>query len=223
MRGSAGDITWDLSFAGGGERPVYTFGRTVWERHLLPGAQCVPWPSAAFRGTIRGAGEVSAEVDARGALARIYGHSNAHRWCWLHASLGDGEVLELVAATARRPGLRRLAPMAMVQLRLPGVPDAPRVPMLAGPLLRTRFHREGFTVSGLMPGRHPRRLHIEAAIPAERSVTLTYTDPDGSTAVCTNSEVSSVTVSLRDVGRRRSAERRWEITGSAHAEIGRRL
>lgn len=213
LRGKAGALSWDVTFEDGSE-PIFTFGRAVWERRLLPGAQCAPWPAAVFRGRVAIDGS-EREVEGRGAVARIYGHSNAQRWCWLHADLGDGAALELVAATARRASLRRLPPLAMLQLRLPGEPDRPRWPVLAAPLLRTRIGGSGFEVSGPI-GR--RRIEIEVTIPDGRSVALTYTDPDGSTATCTNSEVADAVVRLRH----REDVRTWELRGRAHAEIGRR-
>lgn len=213
IRGSAADLSWDLSFKDA-SAPLFTFGRTVWRRQMLPGAQCVPCPSAEFSGTFSVDG-ADTHVAGRGALARIYGHSNAQRWCWLHADLGDGGVLEIVSATARRRSLRRLAPLAMVALRLPGEADWPRVPVLAAPMMRTRIGDSVFAVSGTV-GR--RRLEVEVALAEERCVTLTYADPDGSTATCVNSEVADATVTLEDRGH----ERRWQLTGRAHAEIGRR-
>jgi len=217
LAGSAGGLAWDLAFDDL-SAPLFTFGRTVWQRHLLPGAQCVPWPSATFRGTFAVDSSVDGlhtRVEGRGAVARIYGHSNAHRWCWLHADLDDGAVLELVSATARRPALRGVPPLAMVALRLPGEADWPRVPLLVAPMLRTRIGQSGFTIAGRVG---TRRLHVEVGIPAERGVALSYTDPDGSTATCTNSEVADATVVLHHRGQ----DRRWELTGRAHAEIGRR-
>lgn len=213
FRGEAGGLSWDLTFDDRGP-PLFTFGRTVWERRLLPAAQCVPWATAVFRGRFNVDG-VEQDIEARGAVARIYGHSNAERWCWLHADLGEGGVLELVSATGRRPALRRLRPLAMVQLRLPGEPDRPRHPGLAAPRLRTRIGESGFTVAGRLGSL---RLEVEVDIPPERAVALLYTDPDGSTATCTNSEVASASVVLR----RRGGTRAWDLAGTAHAEIGRR-
>ena len=213
LQGSSGGLAWDLDFEDH-SLPLFTFGRAVWRWHMLPGAQCVPWPSATFRGTFSVDGH-DARVEGRGAVARIYGHSNAHRWCWLHADLDGAAVLELVSATARRPALRGVPPLAMVALRLPGEADWPRVPMLVAPMLRTRIEGARFTVAG---GVGSRRLHVEVDIPTDRAVALSYTDPDGSTATCTNSEVADATITLQHRGKRR----RWELTGRAHAEIGRR-
>jgi hypothetical protein len=103
----------------------------------------------------------------------------------------------------------------MVQLRLPGEPDWPRVPVLAAPFLRTQLGDSRFTVSGRSRIRH---LEIDVTLHPERSVKLTYTDPDGKTATCTNSEVADATVLYRS----RGEERTWELRGRAHAEIGRR-
>jgi len=214
LRGRAGSILWDLTLEDSGP-PLFTFPRTVWERHLLPAAQIVPWPSARVRGSLTVAGE-ERNVDGRGALARIYGHGNAERWGWLHAPLDeDGGVLEIVAATARRRSLRRLRPLAMVQLREPGLPDWPANPALASPRFRTELRADGFTVVG---GAGGARLHVEVRLPPDRSVSLRYTDPDGATATCTNSERASVSITLERGG----GGRAWRLDGIAHAEVGHR-
>lgn len=70
-------------------------------------------------------------------------------------------------------------------------------------------------MSGSLGGR---RLQVEVGLPQERCVVLTYIDPDGSTATCTNSELADATVTLDHRGRRRT----WDLAGRAHAEIGRR-
>ncbi|MHB8670706.1 MAG: hypothetical protein ACYDAD_09140 [Acidimicrobiales bacterium] len=217
MTGAAGDLSWDIDFTDSSP-PLYTFPRALWERELLPGAQVVPWPRARFRGTFN-IGSSRHVVDATGAVARIYGHGNAERWCWLHAEAGDGTLLELVAAVPRRPGLRRLPPMAMVRLREPGRPDWPSSPLLGAPRFRTRVSESGFSVTGAI-GR--RRLLVEATVPRERCVVLTYVDPDGQTATCTNSERADAEIVLTEGGRSGTVDRRWTLEASAHAEIGTR-
>jgi hypothetical protein len=209
LRGSAGPMRWDLACADGSP-PLYTFPRLVWERRLLPGAQIVPSPAATFTGTVVVDGARS-EVDGRGAVARIEGHGNAQRWGWLHADLDGGGTLEIVTATARRPGLRWLPPLALVQLRLPGAEDWPRNPLLAAPRFRTTLRGDGFTVTGL-------GLAVEVELPAGRTVELEYVDPDGATAVCTNSEVASASIRLDRAGE----VREWHLDRRAHAEVGRR-
>ncbi len=217
MCGTAGDVAWDLEFDDAGA-PLWTFPRTVWERELLPGAQIVPWPNATVRGSVR-SGSSTRAVDGHGAVARIYGHGNAQRWCWLHAALDDGSVLEVVSATPRRPGLRRLPLLAMVQLRRPGAPDWPARPLLAAVALRTRVDASSFRISGVV-GR--RRLRVDVTLPPDRCVALTYTDPDGASATCTNSERADAVVELARWRRGWSVEGWWAVNGTAHAEIGTR-
>ncbi len=213
LRGSTDRLSWDLTFSED-DRPLFTFPRTVWERHLLPGAQIVPHPSTRITGTIGLDGAVS-PVDAIGGLARIFGHGSAQRWGWLHAPLDSEGVLEIVTATARRPGLRRLRPLAILQLRLPGERDWPSNSVAASFRFRTDLRADGFTVHGRAGGQ---RLHVEVTLPSDGCVALQYTDPDGATATCTNSERASATVTLS--GKRPT--RTWHLDGTAHAEVGTR-
>lgn len=213
LQGAAGSLAWDLQTADS-SRPVYTLPRTAWDRHLLPAAQVVPQPSALVRGTVTVGGQARA-VQGPGALARIYGHGSAQRWGWLHAPLGDGAALEIVTATARRAALRRLPPLALVQLRLPGEPDWPRRPLLAAVRFHTTLRADGFTVTGRVGGR---RLTVEVDLPIEPRVALSYADPDGAAATCTNSERASARITVTD----RGGERRWALDGTAHAEVGTR-
>lgn len=213
LRGRTDTIVWDLRFSQEGPA-LFTFPRVVWERRLLPGAQIVPWPATRITGSlhVRGARR---EVNATGTIARIFGHGSAQRWGWLHASLEGGGVVEIVTATARRPGLRRLRPLAMVQVRLPGQSDWPANPALASLRFRTDLRPDGFTVAGTSAGQ---RLEVDVSLPPDRCVSLQYSDPDGSTATCTNSERASATVTMRG-GR---SERTWHLDGTAHAEVGTR-
>lgn len=217
MTGTAGALSWDLDFADPGP-PLYTFPRGLWRRELLPGAQIVPWPHARLRGTF-GVGGRDRTVDASGAVARIYGHGNAERWCWLHADLGDGGVLEVVSAVPRRAGLRHLPPVAMVQLRQPGEPDWPASPLLGAVRFRTRIEQSRFTIDGRVARR---RLHVDVELPPGRCVSLGYTDPDGATATCTNSERADAEIVVEHRRRRWVEHGRWTLAGTAHAEIGTR-
>lgn len=213
LRGETAAAAWDLTVTDDGP-PLFTFPRVVWERHLLPGAQIVPSPTAHFTGRLTVDGRTVA-VSGPGALARIFGHGSAERWGWLHAPLDDGGVLEIVTATARRLGLRRLPPLAMVQLRLPGEPDWPAHRALACLRFRSRLRPDGFTVTG---SRGRRRLDVDVTLPPGGTVSLGYVDPDGATATCVNSERASATVTLRG----RGGDRRWHLDGTAHAEVGTR-
>jgi hypothetical protein len=225
LRGQAGRLRWDVRW----ERPeapapLYTFPNWAWEREVLPAAQVVPVPSAAFTGRLELDGrQLELTSEARGAVGHVYGHGNAERWGWLHAELGGGDVLEVVAAVSRRPGLQKLPPMPFVQLRMGGR-DWPRDALAAAPLLRARLELPRWDVSGTI-GRW--RLRAEVEIPASQSVTLGYVDPDGAGATCTNSEVADAEIVLERRRGGRSPERwetaaAWSLRGAAHAEIGTR-
>ena len=216
-RGRAAGLAWDLAWRGDGD-PLWTFPRWAWQRDLLPAAQVVAEPATSVAGWVS-SGEVEQRFDGVGALAHIYGHGNAERWAWLHADLGDGAVLEIVTAVSRRAPLNRLAPLAFVQLRLPGERDWPRDPALAAPLFRSRVDLPRWTVSGIV-GR--RRLRVEVVQPPERCDSLRYTDPDEATATCTNSERADATVTLERWAGRWQQEHRWTLAGTAHAEVGTR-
>jgi len=214
VAGAAGDLIWDLVL-GDDHPPLFTFPRRVWERQLLPAAQIVPLPQARVTGRLAVAGHELA-VDGAGGLSRIYGHGNAQRWGWLHADLDGEGVLEIVTATARRSVLRRVPPLALVQLRLSGERDWPANPLLASPRFRTTLRAHGFSVRGTAARQ---RLQVDVDLDPDASVALRYVDPDGATATCTNSERATATVLLRGPD---GAERRWHLECRAHAEVGTR-
>ncbi len=217
LRGTAGPIQWDLEYHDDAA-PLFTFPRWVWERELLPAAQVVPAPTATFSGTVvAGAREIQLEA-ARGGVSRIYGHGNAQEWGWLHADLGDGDVLEIVAARSRRPGLRAVRPLPFVQLRHAGR-DWPRDPLAAAPRFRAELGLPTWSVTGTS-GR--RRLRVEVTLPEDASVALEYRDPDGATLTCTNSELARAEIVLERKARDWELERRWSLDATAHAEIGSR-
>lgn len=205
LAGRTETISWDLSYAD--ESPtLFTFPRWAWKREVLPAAQVVPSPSAAFTGWVEDGGARTEVTAQRGNVAHIYGHGNAQRWGWLHADLGGGDVLEVVTAVSRRPGLNKLPPMALVQLRVDGK-DWPRDPLLSALPTRTRLRPDGFHVRG-------RGIEIDVDIPEDRSVTLDYADPDGAPAFCMNSERAIAAVRFKG--------REWRLPGTAHAEVGYR-
>lgn len=219
LRGQAGRLGWDLAWEEPEAPPLFTFPALAWEKELLPGAQVLAVPSARFAGSVSVDGRPFAlSPQATGAVAHIYGHGNAERWGWLHADLGGGDVLEVVAATSRMPGMAHLPPLPFVQLRVAGR-DWPRHPIAAAPLLHARLGLPQWELKGTV-GRW--RLRAEVVIPPSQSVSLGYVDPDGSTATCTNSEVADAEIVLEHRRSRWETAASWSLRGTAHAEIGTR-
>lgn len=212
LRGETGSLGWHLQVSDG-TPPLYTFPAWAWQRRLLPAAQVVAAPAATFEGQVRVGGE-SFDVFGPGAVARIYGHGNAARWAWLHADLGGGNVLEVVTAVSRRPGMRRLRPLPFVQLRLDGQ-DWPRDPLLAALRFRAEPALPTWHLAGRVAGR---TLEVEVSLPPSECVRVDYRDPDGAAAQCTNTERAWATVRLREGHR----VREWRLDGTAHAEVGLR-
>ncbi|MFF4399641.1 hypothetical protein [Streptomyces sp. NPDC001480] len=226
LTGSADDgaLRWQLTeqpLAG----PLFTFPRWSWRRPLLPAAHMLPAARARYDGTFTHDGTTLTLTAAPGASARIHGHGNARRWAWLHADLGGGDVLEIVAAVATRPGLRGLPPLVFLRL-LRGGRTWPRRPERsavgwAGPgRFRAAIDLPTWTVTGRAG---PRRIRVAVTQPADRTLTLDYTDPDGSHALCRNSERADAHVLLERWwfgGWRTEAE--WTLDGTAHAEVGTR-
>ncbi|MFI5495157.1 hypothetical protein [Actinoplanes sp. NPDC051859] len=219
LTGTAGDLRWSLR-ATGSAAPLFTFPRWAWHRELLPAAQIVPLPTGRFTGTIHIGDRELTLSDAPGATAHIYGHGNARRWAWLHADLGGGDVCEVVAAVSTRPGLNRLAPLPFVRLRIGGVELPTGDPLVAARSFQARLGRPSWSVVG-RSGDH--RIVIAVTMPPEQTLAVPYADPDGSPAVCHNCEVSDAVIRLqrRIPGGWREL-RRWELTGTAHAEVGER-
>ncbi len=211
--GRAGALSWDIDYADA-SAPLWTFGRVAWRRELLPGAQVVVAPAARFTGRVDIAATGQRLDGWRGAVAHIYGHGNAARWGWIHADLGGGDVLEVVTAVSRKPVLRSLPPVAFARLRV----DGHDWPAAGGPALRLRttLGLPHWQLEGRVRGRD---VLIRVDQPPQRCVALRYVDPDGSTAVCTNTEQADVHVELRGGGRPRRA---WSVLGAGHAEVGLR-
>lgn len=209
--GEAGELSWRIEWDASDQEPLYTMPRWAWKRELLPAAHVVAAPSMPARGWVSLAGERT-EVQGHAAAARIYGHGNARRWAWLHADLGDGDVIELVTAVSTRPVLGSLPPLTFLRMRIGGQ-DWPR-PRIACWGLRSRLDLPTWTVSGRTGGVE---VDIRVTQPEERCVSVDYADPDGSTATCTNSESADLRLELRwQDGRSRV----WEVEGTAHAEVG---
>ncbi|MEV8099248.1 hypothetical protein [Kitasatospora sp. NPDC085879] len=223
LRGDAGPYTWDLTEHPAGE-PLYTFPRWAWHHGGLPAAQMLPAASSRYTGTINHPGGVLHLDNAPGATARIHGHGNAERWAWLHADLGHSHVLEVVAAVSRKPGLNRLPPLVFLKLRhrgrtWPRSAMRPAVGWAGWGRFTAHIALPTWTVTGrtLL-----RRIRVTVTQPEERTLALEYTDPDGSRAVCRNSEVADAEIVLERWWGRWRPEASWTLAGTAHAEVGDR-
>lgn len=221
--GTAGGFSWDVT-----ERPeappLFTFPRWSWRRPLLPAAHMLPTGRASYDGEFTHDGHTLALRGAHGASARIYGHGNARRWAWLHADLGGGDVLEIVAAVSTRPGLRSLPPLVFLRLRQGGRTWPRRVERGAvgwmGPgRFRARIGLPTWTVAGRAG---LRRIRVEVTQSPDRTLALDYQDPDGSPAVCSNSETADAEVLVERWRGRWCREAQWTLKGTAHAEVGDR-
>ncbi|MEU6285065.1 hypothetical protein [Streptomyces sp. NPDC047028] len=185
----------------------------------------VPAARSSYSGIVAYQGGELHLSDAPGATARIYGHSNARRWAWLHADLGGGDVLEIVAAVSTRSALKQLPPLVFLRLRKncetwPRRPERTAVGWAGLGRFKARIGLPVWTVTGRAGGR---RIHVTITQPEERTLAVDYTDPDGSTAVCHNSEAADAHVILEQrQGRAWRTEAEWTLKGTAHAEVGTR-
>ncbi|MER5344238.1 hypothetical protein ABT030_28680 [Streptomyces mirabilis] len=223
LTGSAGTFTWALTESPEGP-PLHTFPRWSWRRPWLPASHMLPAARARYSGTIRyGTGELRLD-DAPGAGARIYGHGNARRWAWLHADLGGGDVLEIIAAVSMRRGLDRLPPLVFLRLHRNGRTWPRRAERSAvGWAGIGRFRADIRLPEWRVEGRAGlSRIQVTVTQPPQQTLTLGYTDPDGSTAVCRNSERADAVVSLERWWGTWRREAVWRLSGTAHAEVGDR-
>lgn len=223
LTGSAGTFTWALTESPEGPA-LHTFPRWSWRRPWLPASHMLPAARARYSGTIRyGTGELRLD-DAPGAGARIYGHGNARRWAWLHADLGGGDVLEIIAAVSMRRGLDRLPPLVFLRLHRNGRTWPRRAERSAvGWAGIGRFRADIRLPEWRVEGRAGlSRIQVTVTQPPQQTLTLGYTDPDGSTAVCRNSERADAVVSLERWWGTWRREAVWRLSGTAHAEVGDR-
>ncbi|CCK25081.1 hypothetical protein BN159_0702 [Streptomyces davaonensis JCM 4913] len=223
LAGTAGPFTWELTETPQGP-PLHTFPRWSWRRPWLPASQMLPAARCRYDGTVHhGTGELRLE-GAVGASARIYGHGNARRWAWLHADLGDGDVLEIIAAVSMRRGLDRLPPLVFLRLLHNGRTWPRRSERAAvGWAGLGRFRAELGLPEWRVAGRvGRRRIRVTVTQPPERTLALDYTDPDGSAAVCRNSETADAVVTVERWWGRWRQDAVWRLSGTAHAEVGDR-
>lgn len=223
LTGTAGALSWDLAEQAT-DTPLFTFPRWSWRRPLLPAAQILPAARATYDGTFASEDGTLELAGAPGASARIYGHGNARRWAWLHADLGDGAVLEIVAAVSTRPGLRGLPPLVFLRLRRggrtwPRRPERSAVGWAGVLRFRADIGLPTWTVTG-RAGLH--RIRVTVTQPEDGTLALEYTDPDGSRATCRNCERADVDVRFDRWWGRWRPDATWHLDGTGHAEVGTR-
>ncbi|MFJ9324598.1 hypothetical protein [Streptomyces globisporus] len=221
LTGTAGDIRWDLTERRAGT-PLFTFPRWSWRLPLLPASHILPSARSTYSGTVSYNGTTVNVTDATGASARIYGHGNGQEWAWLHADLDDKNVLEIVAATSRKPLLRGLPPMVFLRLRngdetWPRRAERSAVGWAGFGRFRAAIGLPSWSVTGRVG---LRRIRAVVTQPPERTLVLGYTDPDGSGATCNNSEQADVHVVVERWWGSWRTEAEWRLAAAAHAEVG---
>jgi hypothetical protein len=216
---TGGAASWSLDVRNE-DAPLFTFPKWAWRREALPAAQFVATPGARFTGSVRIGARDFTFRDAPGASSRIFGHGNAQRWSWLHADLGDGAVLEIVSAVSTLPLLRRLRPLTFIRLRTADGDWPARAGLLTAVRMRARIGLPTWSVRGRVGDR---RITVDVRMPEAQTLALDYAEPRGERVVCRNSERADVTVTTeRRAHRRWTAEHRWTLHATAHAEVGGR-
>ncbi|EUA86099.1 hypothetical protein I551_7438 [Mycobacterium ulcerans str. Harvey] len=114
-------------------------------------------------------------------------------------------MLEVVTAVSHKPGLRRLAPMAFVRFRIDGK-DWPASP-LPSLRMRTTLGIAHWQLEGRIDGRD---VLIRVDQPAERCVSLQYTDPDGGKRCAPTPNGPTSTSKSAATGSSSAAGRCWE-------------
>lgn len=173
---------------------------------------CSPNLSVPFSGTVHLDGEAIPYEGEPGGQTHRWGRRHSHSWAWAHCSVwddGSDAVFEAVAAKA-----------------------APWLPALSFPYLRfggeeLRFSAFRARGSYELPtwtftATSPRwRIAGAARLAPERSVQVRYSDPDGGTRHCVNSEIADLSIEVHerhDAGWSHAAT--LASSGGAHFELG---
>lgn len=225
MRGAVHDASWDLTWRPGrGHRHV---SRPLERSGVAKTVLVLPHGDLAVSGTVRLPDGRELVLDgAHGGQAHLWGSKHSARWTWAHC--GDftdaegvpqpGTFLDGVSVYVPRLG-RELGPSTPVVGWFEGEAFAATSPLA---VLRSPS-RFDLTSWAFRATAGKRRLEAEVVAPRTSLVGVTYTDPDGESAYCYNSEVASMRVSvLERAGRRWAVRRRLVSDGRAHFEYGQR-
>ena len=210
--GSAGEVSWDLSWADRGAR----FEHTPWllrQLGLVGTTFRSPLADLRVSGTVRFGSEVIAVREATGALGHLHGRRHAESWAWAHCNHFDGGIeatFEAISARVRVAGWVT-PPLTSIRLRLDG---ATLVFSTLRNLARTKT-AWGKGVWKFSSENREMRLEGEATAPEDsRVAVVAYRDPDGSPVWCTNSKLACLTLTLVH---KRSGRRQILTSGNAAA------
>lgn len=174
---------------------------------------CSPNLAAPFSGTVEIDGEVARYEGEPGQQSHRWGRRHSHSWAWAHCSSwdrGGDAVFEVVSAKA-----------------------SPWTPSLTFPYLRyggedlafTAFRSRGryeLPAWTFVASNARWRISGAARLTPECSVQVRYSDPDGGTRHCLNSEIADLALDVyerTDTGWRHATT--LASTGGAHFELGR--
>lgn len=216
--GQAGNVSWDFKFVQQ-SRPLFVMPRWLWETGILGGAHMVYAPHIELEGMFATESGKQQITKARGEIGRIFGKRRPVKWIWIHADLGHDDVLEVLAVVPRQKILKYFSPLTFVKLRMANE----EWPKHSG-LFKARFKFQSemklpfMTVTGHCGDR---RITVSVNVPPDRSVTVTYADPDNAQCVCTNSELASAHIILEKKTKGVwQVEKEWEQASGVHAELG---
>ena len=151
----------------------------------------------------------------------LWGKKHAFAWTWARCAEFPGApdaLLELIAVRLQRGG-RTLPTMALVNLELDG--ERHRMNQFRH-VVRNRASWQPGLVH--VEAKSPRlKVAIELSADAERFVASPYEDPDGTELWCSQTEIGDARITVfRRAGLAWREDRRFEIRGRAHFELGAR-
>jgi hypothetical protein len=191
VRGSAGDASWDLAWAGS-EPVLRHLPKDLMYSGPLPRTKLEsPHPSASFRGEVTVAGETVRLEGWPGMVGHNWGTQHAERWIWLHGVGFRGLPGAWLDLSLGRVRVGRLTTpwIANGAIGLDG-----RRHRIGGTLARPRVD-EHPTALDLRIAGGPTRLRLTVHSRREQTVVWRYADPDGAehhVANCSVAELEAV-------------------------------
>jgi hypothetical protein len=211
LRGSAGEIGWDLAYAGT-QPPLYLLPRVLYRGGFPPAKSLVGVPLARYDGELRVGRRRIAVEGWPGSQNHNWGSRHTDRYAFGQVAGFDNapdSFLEVATARNRIGPLWTPAATPLVlrhrgrQLALTSLRTTLRAKASVGPALWT-FE------SGAGPVRVTGRIHA----PADAFVLLEYRNPPGGTKYCLNTKLAACEVVITD---RATGDR--EVLRSAHGAL----